>query len=165
MFAASEAPLSAVEQTAYDLYSSAFSATTFDARFVVLMMALETLLEPEERAAEVVSHVDNLIEITTKARLPSDQRASLLGSLRYMRQESIGQAGRRLALRLGERRYMELEAPRFFTKCYELRSSLVHGSHPRPDRVLIESYLPHLEQLVADLLAGKLLEEGSATEE
>jgi hypothetical protein len=60
---------------------------------------------------------------------------------------------------------MELEAQRFFTKCYDLRSSLVHGSHPRPDRVLIESYLPHLERLVADLLAGKLLEEKSATEE
>jgi hypothetical protein len=41
-----EAPLSLLEQTAYELYSSSFSTASSDARFIVLMMAVETLINP-----------------------------------------------------------------------------------------------------------------------
>lgn len=73
-----------------------------------------------------------------------------------MRQESIGQAGRRLARALGSRQYMNLAADKFFTRCYTLRSRLVHGSHPRPTGEEIDSYALGLERLLSELLAGTL---------
>jgi hypothetical protein len=153
-----DVPMSPVEQTAYDLYSSSFSATSFDARFIVLMMALETLIDPQPRDEKVAGHVDQLIAQTKQAGLPKSQLDSLVGSLHFLRQESISQAGRRLVSVLGSRRYMDLEPERFFTTCYGLRSRLVHGQHPRPTRENIESHITHLERLVSDLLSGDLLD-------
>ena len=150
------APLSPMEQTAYELYSSSFSAVSSDARFVVLMMALETLIEPQPRDAAVVAHVNALIEQTRRSDLPENEVTSLMGSLEYMRRESIRQAGRRLVRVLGSRQYMNLAADKFFTTCYTLRSRLVHGEHPRPSREEIDSHTPGLERLVSDLLAGNL---------
>ena len=110
------------EMLAYQLFSASFSAESADARFVLLMMALETLIEPEPRARSVVEHVDLLIATTENSDLPRNEVASIAGSLRWLRSESVGQAGRRLAERLGGRRYMD-EAPQiFFSRCYE-RSS------------------------------------------
>lgn len=57
---------------------------------------------------------------------------------------------------------MDLTPELFFTRCYELRSRLVHGAHPRPTRDVIESHAPHLEQLVSDLLSGELLSLGES---
>ncbi|MDO9440614.1 MAG: hypothetical protein Q7T73_06970 [Beijerinckiaceae bacterium] len=147
--------LSEVEQTAYELFSSSFSAVSSDARFIVLMMALETLIDPRARDAPVASHVAKMIEMTRGADLPTNEVASLVGSLEYMERESISQAGRRLCARLGSETYSGLAAERFFTKCYSLRSSLVHGAHPRPSTTTVETFAPGLERMVCDLLAGR----------
>lgn len=160
-----EAPLSPVEQTAYDLYSSSFSAVSSDARFIVLMMALETLVDPQPRDAQVVGHVNTLIEQTQQSGLPDNEVRSLVGSLKYLLQESIGQAGRRLTRILGTRRYMDLAPGKFFTRCYTLRSRLVHGAHPRPEREEIDSYAPELERLVSGLLTAPLRDAGLSSDE
>lgn len=96
-----DAPLSPEEQTTYDLYSSSFSATSVDARFIVLMMALETLISPRSRDERAVAHVDRPIELTRQAGLSEGDSNSLIGSLRFLQRESIGRAGRRLVSALG----------------------------------------------------------------
>jgi hypothetical protein len=150
--------LSDQEQLAYDLYgASFFFHPSPDVRFVMLMMALETLAEPQERGPEVVTHVDALIAFTHKSGLPDNEIASIAGSLEYLRKESIGQAGRRLARTLGERRYMDETATQFFTECYALRSRLVHGHYPRPTRSEVDLRAAHLETFVSHLLSGQLL--------
>jgi hypothetical protein len=73
-----------------------------------------------------------------------------------MRQGSVGQAGRRLATTLGDARYHDRTAEAFFTRCYTLRSRLVHGAHPRPTLNEIDAIAPDLEKMVADLLAAPL---------
>ncbi len=157
----SSAPLSAIEQTAYELYSSSFSAVSSDARFVVLMMALETLIDPQPRDADVMAHVDALIEQTRQAKLPDSEIASLTGSLRYVTcaKSRSARAGRRLVQSLGPRRYMDLDPGKFFTECYTLRSRLVHGGHPRPTTQEIDAVAPALERLVSDLLAADVGED------
>jgi hypothetical protein len=69
------------------------------------------------------------------------------------------QAGRRLAESLGDRRYAEEEPRRFFTRCYDLRSKLVPGYHPRPERGEVDALAATLESFVSDLLAGALRDE------
>ena len=151
--------MSARDELAFDLYSASFFERTADARFLMLMMALETLIEQEPRGETVAAHVARLVAATREADdIPSTERESLIGSLRGLEQESVGQAGRRLADSLGERQYMD-EAPRpFFMRCYELRSALVHGHYPRPDPGEVGNRAASLEWFVGDLLGAPLLD-------
>lgn len=47
---------------------------------------------------------------------------------------------------------------KFFTKCYSVRSRLVHGSEDFPPWHLVNEYGGALEMFVRDLLTGELLE-------
>jgi hypothetical protein len=145
------------DQVAYDLYSASFSETSADARLAMLMMAVETLIEPQPRSDEVREHVDALIADTQASDLPDGEIQSIVSSLQWLRDESIGQAGRRLASRLGDRRYVDEQPGRFFTKCYTLRSQLIHGHSPRPTRAEVDSRAAALELFVHDLLSVELL--------
>lgn len=100
--------------------------------------------------------------------LPADeeeQRDSMLGSLKRDRmQESITQAGRRLARSLGERTYADEPADRFFVQCYRLRSELVHGNDPLPPIDEIRRRTPALRQFVRDLLSINFLDAGKQSD-
>ena len=155
--AAGDLQMNDVEQLAYEIYSASFTTDAADARFMLLMMALETLIRPVARPREVIAHVERLITSTESSGLSADQVNSIKGSLSYLKAESIGQAGRRLALQVGDRRYMDLAPPRFFTRCYELRSRLAHGAIPRPTWGEVNSFAAPLELFVRDLLSVELL--------
>jgi hypothetical protein len=151
------------EKTAFELYSSSMfvAPASADARFLMLMMGIETLIEQEPRSEATLALVDRWIREVTESELPSDELTSLLSSLEFLRVESIGRAGRRLVQRLGDRRYgdPEKEPPaKFFTRCYELRSRLVHGAHPRPTFNEVNGRTAGLETMVSDLLSGELLQ-------
>jgi hypothetical protein len=152
------AVMSETEQLAYDLYAASFSESSADARFVMLMMALETLIVPEPRAEAIQAHVEDLIQITSESGLPENEIASIEGSLKWLMAESIGQAGRKLARRLGNRAYMDgaESSSEFFTTCYSLRSDLVHGRNPRSSRDAVDARAANLELFVADLLSLEL---------
>jgi hypothetical protein len=155
--AARNLQMSPVEQLAYEIYSASFSTDVADARFMLLMMAVETLIEPVSRSSEVIGHVDALIVSTKASELSRDEVSSITGSLSYLKTESIGQAGRRLASSLGPRRYVDLAPPKFFTRCYELRSRLAHGAFPRPPWAEVNIMVAPLELFVRDLLSVELL--------
>lgn len=149
-------PVSERHQLAYDLFSASFRETTPDARLILLMMSVETLLEAEPRAPDVQQHVEFLIQQTAGAgHLTKAERASICGSLTWLRTQSVGQAGRQLARTLGTRQYAGMRPASFFTKAYSIRSALVHGTQPRPSRQEIGSTAANLEIFVADLLASE----------
>jgi hypothetical protein len=145
------------DQLAYDLYSAATAESSADARLALLMMAIETMLDLEPRSDEVRAHVDRLIAETEASGLPESEIRSLVGTLRWLYEESISQAGRKLASRLGDREYMGESAKRFFTNSYTLRSRLFHGEYPRPDWREVEGRAGSLELFVRDLLSLDLL--------
>jgi hypothetical protein len=140
---------------AYDLFSASFWQPSEDARFMMLMMALETLIEPLPRTDAVQAHVDALISTTASSKLPESERRSILGTLDWLKEESISQAGRRLARTLGDRHYNDQTPAQFFTDCYAIRSGLVHGRHPQPS---VAGRVATLEQFVSNLLSGELLD-------
>lgn len=153
--------MSSRERLSYDLFAASTNESSADARFVMLMMAVETLIDPAPRDLAVRSHVEDLIETTRSASLPKSEIQSVVGTLDWLRQESIGQAGRKLAATLGDRKYMDgsESSTQFFTRCYDLRSALVHGYDPRPSRETVGDRSASLERFVADLLS---LEMGDA---
>ena len=146
------------EMLALDLFNASFFQRSADSRFLVLVMAIEALLAPSSRSQNAVAHVESMIAATEESELLStDEKRSLVGSLKWLKCESINQTGRRLASDLlGERKYMEKKAPAFFSYCYGIRSRLVHGEHPLPTQQEIGSVVAQLEVFVSDLLSGNL---------
>ncbi|MDP9403921.1 MAG: hypothetical protein M3P85_11490, partial [Actinomycetota bacterium] len=141
------------EELAYHLFSASFFQRSSDARFLSLMMAVETLIAPQPRPYRVRSHVESLITATRAAALDAGEKSSILSLLGFLLNESIGQAGRRLARTLGNRTYAEETPVKFFTNCYEVRSRLVHGLRPRPSAQEVDVRAAALEVFVADLLS------------
>lgn len=144
--------LSEERQVTYDLFSAALGLGSLDARYAMLMAALETMLNPQSRPEECVTHVDKLIELTRRSGLPEKEIDSITGTLKWLRRESIGQAGKRIAQMLQPNTYMNEDPAVFFRKCYDLRSNLMHGNYPLPTTQEIRVRIPHLEQFISDLI-------------
>jgi hypothetical protein len=150
--------LTDAERLSLDLYNASFFEISPHAKFLTLVMAVEALLVPEPRPVAVGVHVEELIRLTeTSKTLPQNQIESLCGSLQWLLNESIGQAGRRLAReRLAPKTYGGLSAPLFFTHVYSLRSKLVHGKEQQPTLSEVIEEGENLRQFVCDLLTGPL---------
>lgn len=150
--------LSDREQLAFSLFNASFFQPSADSRFILLVMAIEALIEPTQRSPETRKYVEELITQTQLAKLPSAERGSMLGSLRWLLQESINQAGKRLvAARLGDREYCEMPAIKFFSHAYQLRSNLVHGNLPYPTFEQVGNICGPLEVFVSDILTSPAL--------
>ncbi|WP_304511902.1 HEPN domain-containing protein [Desulfobacula sp.] len=146
---------------AFTLFNASFFHPTSDSRFVLLVMAIEALIEPIERSPDAVLFVDNLIKQTKYSEIEKNEKDSIVGSLNWLRKESINQAGKRLvSSRIPtEQKYNGMSPEKFFSKCYQLRSDLVHGNIPYPTFKEIGSVVGTLEVLVSDLLTKHFLEE------
>ena len=150
------------DRLAFDLFSASFFESSADARVLMLMMAVETLLNPIPRSKKTQQHIDELIRLTKNSSILTEkEKQSLTGSLQWLYKESISQAGRKLADQLAGHNYMDLDAKKFFTYCYDLRSNLVHGNIPRPTPNEVGLAAANLELFVGDLLSGPLLEQVS----
>lgn len=147
------------DRLALTLFNSSFFQDTAESRFLLLMMAVEAMLDPPPRSDAARDHVEALLTATRDSeQLSIREKDSLAGSLNWLKNESISHTGRALAAeRLGERRYSNSSAPEFFTDCYGLRSSLVHGGTFFPTRQEVDGTAAQLEVFVADLLTGQYL--------
>ena len=148
------------ERLSLELFNTSFFQKSNESRILLLVMAIEALLEPSPRSSVAASYVESIIETTNSSKvLCSKEKKSLLGSLQWLRYESINQTGRKLAEDcLKGRTYMNKEAPSFFSYCYNLRSRLVHGTPPFPSQQEIGSAVSPLVMFVSDILSGELRE-------
>jgi hypothetical protein len=145
--------LSRERQVSYSLYAAS-SGLAPEPRFAMLMIAFESLIELKPRSAEVQAHVRSMITATQASGLPANEIRSICGSLNWLLDQSINQAGRELAKSLGSRDYLNGQAPdRFFTRCYEVRSALIHGHHPIPSPSELGQLAAPLENMVSELIA------------
>lgn len=144
-------PLPDRVRIAYDLAAASMS-TADEARLLLLMMALETLLVIPQRAEPTLSFVESLIDQVRMSPLGNDDKQSLLGAMQWLRLESIGRSGKNYVARLEPKTYDGRAPKAFFNRCYEMRSQLVHGALPRPARELVDPLASNLEVMVNDLL-------------
>ena len=149
--------LSDKERLAFEFFATSYFQKSTDARFIMLMIATEILLEPDSRSPECQEHVEDLVKRTKESSaLSVRDKESLIGSLQSLRKESIGQAGRKLAEKLGDCKYAGKKPSDFFTECYALRSRFIHGDEPYPTRDEIANMSTSLVEFVGDLLATPL---------
>jgi hypothetical protein len=146
------------DRLAFSLFNASFFQPTADSRFLLLVMSVEALIELAPRSAESQSHVKSLIATTKAALIPTEERESMLGAIRWLSKESINQAGRRLVTaRLGVRQYEGRTASDFFSHVYQMRSNLVHGNLPYPTFEMVGAAAAPLEVFVSELLTAPIL--------
>jgi hypothetical protein len=148
------------ERLSLELFNASFFQKSNESRFILLVMAIEALLERPPRSSDAASHIESMILATDRSKqLSSEEKKSLLGSLKQLCYESINQTGRKLAEKcLRGRSYMSKEAPSFFTYCYRLRSQLTHGALDFPSQEELRSAVTPLAMFVSDILSGELRE-------
>lgn len=155
--AAFDEALTTSEAVALTLYNAAFFEKSNEARFILRMMSLESLLKPAPRSKEAAACIEELSAHVAASELPEADRESLTAALGGLKQESIRRTGRLFVQHtLGERQYAEMKASSFFSHCYSIRSRLVHGGIPLPLPQDVSGAAAGLELMLSDILAGQL---------
>jgi len=150
--------LTVMERLAFDLFSMSFFQNSADARFLMLMLSIETLIDQQPRQKATKQHIDHLIgETKLNSDISDDDKKSIIGALNGLYKESVGQAGRRLVEQLGDRKYDDQKPKKFFSTCYRKRGLLVHGHLERPTRDEVDRMAAHLTTMIGDLLCGEVL--------
>jgi hypothetical protein len=95
---------------AAELYSASFFDVPFRSRFITLVTAIEALLVPQRRSDVVQSFIDDVKKELKRQEIDDATKGALIGSLDWLRLDSIGQTGKRLCERLFLIRIMTVKA-------------------------------------------------------
>ena len=145
------------EVLASEIYASSFFDVSSRSRFITLVTAVEALLEPLKRSDKVEALVEELKATTQKSKIDEPTRESMIGSLERLRHQSIRQAGRTLADRLIPNEFFDGQlSADFFTRCYDLRSQILHRGKIEDDSVDMLHLANVMESFVARLLLAAL---------
>ena len=89
--------------------------------------------------------------------MPDDDKNSLLGALGWLKNRSIAQTGRTLAIQLlTGNTYDSLDPGSFFQKVYKLRNDLVHRGAFDPNALHV--LVGEIERFVSDILQHQFVE-------
>lgn len=150
------------ERVAFELFSASQFELSTRSRFITLVMAIEASLQPMDREKQAQDHVERLIDLTANSGLSDSEKTSMIGSLKWLYQESIGKTGKRLAnTLLGNEKYTNQTPAAFFTKCYTFRSQLMHNGTLSDHKTRLDSWVGELERFVADLLKASIRPEAA----
>lgn len=140
-------------QLALELFASSFFEKTPRARFLILVIALEVLLERERRTEDVQALVQDFMTTARMADLPTIEKQPLLSGLEALVYKSVGQSGRELAKEsLEGETYAGLTPDKFFNKIYKMRSNLTHGESDVLTDRSVQDILTETERFVSDML-------------
>lgn len=153
--ARAEVTITQAKRLAFDLFTASRFVEQADGRFMVLMMAFETLVEQGYKSQELLVHIDRLIAATAASDLSPGEKEGLNGGLANLRRESINSAGRRLASTMSGRLYGDATPEELWARCYRARNRLVHGHAGRMSLSEIGLLAGCLEVLVGHLIAGR----------
>jgi hypothetical protein len=131
-----------------------FNAARFElsprAKFLTLIMAVESVAKASKRPDLELTHLRLLKQLTKRSQLDKSAKDDLINALGRLKQESINSACWKLIChKLGP------DAAARFRKCYRVRSRLTHGQVRRDDDLAVLT--PTLEQDVKSLLEALLL--------
>lgn len=120
------------------------------ARFVMLVSAIESLVDTKEQSPQVVGLVQQLIDVVdARPDLETPQKNSLRARLGQLRRESVLQGLRRTLATLG----IGNDDIEFVAHCYDLRSQIVHRGARVPE---LQSRASRLEEIMKRAYANAL---------
>lgn len=146
------------QRLACELYCASFFDVSHRSRLITLVTAIETLLQPRLRSDIAQSLVEAMEEMGENSGLDKEEKRVLRSTLQWLKQESIGQAGRALVARLlPGREYEGRPAERVFSHFYDLRSQIVHSGAPHDPDVNVQNEAALCQAIVADLLTASCM--------
>jgi hypothetical protein len=115
---------------AIEIYNSSnyLSIINQSARFILLMSAVEALIEQESVSKKLQNSLTSYIKRIKELKIKSDEKSSILTSLSFLKKISIKRSGKMLVNTLldKDKRYNAFPPDIFFGKAYDLRSRFVH---------------------------------------
>jgi hypothetical protein len=115
---------------AIEIYNSStyLNVVNQSARFILLMSAIEALIEQEKVSKRLQNSLDSYIKRINSLKIDQEEKISIIGSINYLKSISIKRSGKILvkSLLTNEKKYNGFLPPTFFSKAYDLRSIFVH---------------------------------------
>jgi hypothetical protein len=139
---------------ACDLFGRAFDVEMPEARLVMLVTAVEALIEPAYRSLAIRDAAAALLEKLDTLDLGDMDRKRLRSQVGQLKKESIKEAGARLFTKHLTTTPTDESPSLYFTACYDLRSRIVHGTPAVADQEEAASRAPGLEIVVGRLIDG-----------
>ncbi|RJK92511.1 hypothetical protein [Vallicoccus soli] len=146
--------LNEVDEVAFDLFTASLrSSHLADVRVVLLVMAVECLIERRQRPQATVKYLTELVERTSRnSALEASEREALSNALRSLAYESTTKGAKTLAQQVNAGSHAE-EPTALVAEAFKMRHSLVHGGR-RPDLERVRYVGANLEPMVGELIAG-----------
>ena len=142
------------ENLAFELYGLSKFETSSRSRFILLVVAVESLLKKVDRNKNDLENINRIMEITKELKL-GEGEVFLLNGLGELKKESISNTAKEFINKyLHNKKYEEVLAKDFFGECYKFRSQLVHKGKLDDDNISLDKIRLKLEKLVADLLTN-----------
>ncbi|WP_316364429.1 HEPN domain-containing protein [Candidatus Thiodiazotropha sp. CDECU1] len=145
--------INAKVKLAMELLSFSFFDRSSRSKFLTLISATESLIEPCSRTGESIAHVNQLIDLTKNSTLPDSEKSSIINSLKWLLDESISRSLKKMAeIHLPDNTYSDLKAPKFIIKCYTARCDLVHKGYVQEDEYDINLLAANLSAYLKDMV-------------
>jgi hypothetical protein len=140
----------------YDLSASSRFENSSRARFLLLVMAVEALVEQAPRSADERALIERLLVMIEAAGLPSDRATALRSGVGALKYQSIGHACRTfLRQAIASQILTDSEADAHFSQCYRLRGRIVHRGLTPPVSELTDN-ADRMEATVRQLLRAAI---------
>jgi hypothetical protein len=95
----------------------------------------------------------NIEQMVIDSRLDTPIKQSMLGTIQWLRKQSISQTGRDMAQSLlGNKEYLQMNAEQFFSHCYNIRSQIVHTGTPKDIGIDLLELANSCQAFTGDLL-------------
>ena len=116
------------ENLGFELYNAYAFESSIRAKFLTLIIAIESLLGRPKRNDKTVRYVESLVKQTKKqTELKKNDIDSLVSCLVELKYQSISSRAKCLIKKyLKSKKYNEKSAEIFFSECYKIRSDIVH---------------------------------------
>lgn len=150
--ATERAPLPRNVHLALDLFGRAQGLGMPEAKLVMLVTAVEAVIESAPRADEVVAVVKAANAAIRKSDLPADMKSKLGSEVGRAKNKSITESGKELFESKSVWSPEGESAGDFWVRCYKLRSAIVHGTETTDDAAEISVRAAQAELVVGSLL-------------
>lgn len=129
---------------AIELYNSTsyLSRVNTSGRFILLMFSIECLISQKENKPEIISIILRAQENIGDLQIDEETKISILGSLAFLKNESIKKCRKSLVLELfaeSNDMFNNMPPVKYFGRAYDLRSKLVHEGKSETKYLNIET--------------------------
>jgi len=141
---------------ALELYNSTnyLNIINQSSRFILYMSAIECLIDQSDISKEAQLILKDTESEIQNSNIDSSEKVSLLGSLNFLKKESIKRAGNKMIEKLFNPNdtYSRLNPIDFFNKAYDLRSRFVHSGKTKTNHLDIKNN--ELQRFTKDLITN-----------